>query len=71
MLPQTETEVRRTMAWMVYDYPEPHGRGEREPRCPVCGAACSEVYRDEFFEIVGCDECVTEHDAWETEECFV
>ncbi len=58
------------MAWMVYDYPEPHGRGDREPLCPVCGAACSEIYRDEFFEIVGCDGCVTAHDAWETGECF-
>lgn len=58
-----------TMAWHVYDYPEPHGAEEPEPICPICGAACASVYRDMYYEIVGCDECITAHDAWETEEC--
>ena len=58
------------MAWLVYDYPEMRTREEREPLCPVCGGACSTVYRDRYFEIVGCDECVTVHDAWETEDCL-
>lgn len=57
------------MAWMVYDYPEPEETKEQPPVCPVCGNECYEVYRDRYFEIVGCDQCVTVHDAWKTEEC--
>ena len=58
------------MAWMVWDYPEP-AEETPEPRCPVCGEVCGTVYRDRYFEIVGCDECVMAHDAGETEECFL
>lgn len=36
-----------------------------EPRCPVCGAECSTIYRDRYGDAVGCDECVTAIDAWE------
>lgn len=41
----------------------------KEPRCPVCGEVCKNVYKDSYGEIVGCDECLTEHDAWEDDEC--
>lgn len=41
-----------------------------EPRCPVCGSECGTVYKDSEGEIFGCDNCLTECDAWETEECF-
>ena len=58
------------MAWMVWDYPEP-AKEEPEARCPVCGEVCGTVFRDRYFEIVGCDECVTVHDAGATEECFL
>lgn len=37
----------------------------REPVCPVCGERCGTIYRDKFFDVVGCDECVTTYDAWE------
>lgn len=42
----------------------------REPICPVCGAECETIYKDTYGEIVGCDECLTAHDACEEEECF-
>lgn len=58
------------MAWMVYDYPDPPGRREDTPLCPVCGGECGSVFRDGDYEIVGCDLCLTEHDAYETDECF-
>ena len=38
---------------MVYDYPDPPRREEREPICPVCGSECCTVFRDRYFEIVG------------------
>ena len=39
------------------------------PICPVCGNECEKVYKDSYGEIVGCDECLAEHDAWEEDEC--
>ena len=58
------------MAWMVCDYPEPRGTPEPAPVCPVCGEECGYVYRDMYFAIVGCDGCVTVHQADETEDCL-
>jgi len=43
---------------------------DRVPRCPICGEECSRVFKDTYGDIVGCDECITECDAWEAEECF-
>ena len=63
---------------MIPDHPEirnaletgyPSGKVPEYPHCPVCGAECSTVYFCDL-EIVGCDECVTSHDAWETDKCF-
>lgn len=42
----------------------------KEPRCPVCGSECETVYKDKMGDILGCDECLTAHDACEEEECF-
>ncbi len=42
----------------------------QDPRCPVCGEICEKVYKDQYGEIVGCDECLTEQDASDEEECF-
>ena len=42
----------------------------RVPICPVCGAECEIVYKD-GHEIIGCNECITEEDAYEEEECFL
>lgn len=43
---------------------------EYEPTCPVCGDYCDTVYADIHGDIVGCSECLSMKDAWETEECF-
>lgn len=34
------------------------------PTCPVCGEDCT-VYYKKFGEIIGCDECIDNEDAWE------
>ena len=41
-----------------------HWHSNWEPICPVCGAVCETVYKADG-EIVGCDECLTQVDAWE------
>ena len=33
--------------------------------CPVCGSECNLYYKNEDHEIVGCENCVHEIDAWE------
>ena len=48
----------------------PDGKKPRWPICPICGEECDIVYRNRDREIVGCGECISWHDAWETEECF-
>ena len=58
------------MAWMVCDYPEHVPPQPRGPTCPVCGGECEYVYRDIYFAIVGCDGCVTVHEADETNDCL-
>lgn len=40
------------------------------PHCPVCGAACEQVYCNGDGEVFGCDVCVKTMGAWEAEECF-
>jgi ribosomal protein L37AE/L43A len=34
------------------------------PKCPVCGEECETLYRDDL-EIVGCEHCIKEIDAYE------
>ena len=48
----------------------PDGKEPTYPHCPVCGAECDTVYRNKELDIVGCDECITTKDAWDTEACF-
>ena len=48
----------------------PDGKEPTYLRCPVCGAECDTVYKDKEGDIFACDECVSTHDAWDTEECF-
>lgn len=38
----------------------------REPRCPVCGESCNTIYRNAEGDVVGCNECLTAVDAWES-----
>ena len=45
----------------------PDGKEPTFPICPVCGEECEEIFRD---NIVGCDICIKQSDAWEEPECF-
>ena len=56
----------------LYDIPEPSLDPPEppEPRCPVCGQFCGTIYKDINNQIIGCDECVSDHDAFEIPECF-
>lgn len=38
---------------------------ELYPICPVCGAECEKIIYSTQGDIVGCDECIKEVDAWE------
>ena len=33
------------------------------PRCPVCGEECETLYT-KAGEVLGCDHCIEERDAW-------
>jgi hypothetical protein len=35
------------------------------PICPVCGYECDTYFHDWGGDIVGCDVCISERDAWE------
>lgn len=43
--------------------PEP--AGEWWPRCPVCGEETDTFFRNKYFDIIGCDECLKTVDAWD------
>lgn len=61
----------------MYDAPEnpvierylrtgyPDGKEQEYPRCPVCGEECETLYKDINSDVVGCENCVKEVDAWE------
>ena len=41
------------------------------PRCPICGEECETIYRlEKTAEIIGCENCISEHDADAMPECF-
>ena len=44
----------------------PDGKPERYPICPICGSEdAAIIYRDRTGDIVGCDCCMEELNAWE------
>ena len=45
----------------------PHGEPTC-PHCPVCGAETDIFYKDRYFDIVGCVDCMTQVNAWEEME---
>ena len=51
-------------------YGVPPGIDDKAPICPVCGSECSTIYKNACNEIVGCDECISTHDAVDIDECF-
>ena len=38
------------------------------PTCPICGSETDTFVKDYYGDIVGCDECCKEVDAWECAE---
>lgn len=46
------------------------GKDPKYPICPICDRECSTIYISADNEIVGCDQCITECDAWGITECF-
>ena len=35
------------------------------PVCPVCGEECETIYTDINSEVCGCNNCITDYDAWD------
>ena len=50
----------------------PDGIAPEEPRCPVCGGECWEVFTtlEPLPEIIGCRECLGCYDADTCPECY-
>lgn len=48
-------------------YPTEH---MEQPICPLCFQECETIYKNEYGEILGCDVCVSNFDAWEISDCF-
>jgi len=46
----------------IWDYPEPPTKSN--PICPLCGCECYTIFL-RFGEVIGCDECVDNEDAYE------
>ena len=39
------------------------------PECPVCGRRCITIYMSRSNrEVIGCDKCIREVDAWDYQE---
>lgn len=57
-----------TSFWGHQDNPFPPDESRR-PRCPVCGDECSIIYK-QGNEILGCENCITQDDAWEEPACM-
>lgn len=55
------------MGWGVHDYPGPPPE-KANPVCPVCGCECEKFYLSLNREIIGCNECIEEVDAYEYAE---
>lgn len=56
-----------TSFWGHQDNPFPPD--ERRPHCPVCGDECAIIYK-QGNEILGCENCITQGDAWEEPACM-
>lgn len=41
----------------------------RRPHCPVCGDECIIIYK-QGNEVLGCENCITQDDAWEEPACM-
>ncbi|MGM9598646.1 MAG: hypothetical protein ACI3VY_01865 [Faecousia sp.] len=43
----------------------PDGKELSDPICPVCGEECSTVFKDIERNIVGCENCIIELNAYD------
>ena len=45
-----------------------------DPVCPECGKVCETIYKRKIgvaiYEILGCENCIEDVQAWECDECF-
>lgn len=57
-----------TSFWGHQDNPFPPDESRR-PRCPVCGDECAIIYK-QGNEVLGCENCITQGDAWEEPACM-
>ena len=57
-----------TSFWGHQDNPFPPDESRR-PRCPVCGDECTIIYK-QGNEVLGCENCITQDDAWEEPACM-
>ena len=57
-----------TSFWGHQDNPFPPAE-RRRPHCPVCGDECTIIYK-QGNEIFGCENCITQDDAWEEPACM-
>lgn len=57
-----------TSFWGHQDNPFPPDEPHR-PRCPVCGDECTIIYK-QGNEALGCENCITQDDAWEEPACM-
>lgn len=55
-----------TSFWGHQDNPFPPDEPDY-PICPVCGEECERIYK-KGNEVVGCDNCIVEVNAWEWKE---
>ena len=50
----------------------PHGEPDY-PHCPICDFEAETFYKDSMGDVIGCENCITEVDAWEetaNAECY-
>jgi len=49
----------------------PDGYEPEYPHCPQCGGTCMRIYKESSTgEILGCDMCIDEADAFDVDECW-
>lgn len=47
------------------------GKEPEYPHCPACGSTAMRIYKNATTgEIIGCDVCVDDVDAFDVDECF-
>lgn len=58
-----EHPIIRKMEITGYPYGDDH-----IPVCPICGEECEIYYISKINEFLGCDNCISEENAWEWDD---